>query len=301
MFFASSRKKQAYEKIILISSMGRSGSTLFSNLVNCTSDFKEVFEPFFPEKVKAAKPFIYPKYLAPDNDDRRYLKPAKKILEGFARNKWIDQAKSNRAAKRLLIKDIRTNLFLKWIDAHFPEVEIILLMRNPFAVVSSWIRANFGVGSVARERILSQDDLMRDHLSPFKEEYLAIDDTFLRLIFFWCIYYYVPLQQFDSKNITIAFYENLVTNANKEMEIIGKRLSLGIQYTCANEVVKIPSRMTMKGRDTKDIGRIDRWSQGIETPIIDKSFNILSLFGMDKFYARNGMPDKAAVLEFLNS
>jgi len=281
--------------------MGRSGSTLFANLINCTSDFREIFEPFFPDKVEEAKPFVYPKYLPPDKNDKRYLKPAKKIFSGSLKNKWTDQSNANYASNRLLIKAIRSNLFLKWINAHFPEIEIILLMRNPFAVVKSWIAANFGDGQLGRERLLSQEDLVEDYLLPFKDEYLAINNTFLRLLFFWCIYYHIPLKQFDSKNITIVFYEHLITDTKAELALVNSRLSLDIDYQRANEVVKIPSHTTRKYGDIKRLGKIDLWSEGIETSIIDEAYRIMNLFSMDTFYGPNGMPNRDAVLEFLNT
>ncbi|GAX62974.1 sulfotransferase [Candidatus Scalindua japonica] len=292
--------KKDYNKTILISSMGRSGSTLLNNLLNCNSDFRGIFEPFFPEKVALAKPFIYPLYIRPENKDRKYLVPARKILTGTVKNQWTEELNTNQSSKKLLIKDIRINLFLKWINTHFPNIEIILLMRNPFAVADSWINANFGDGSRSRSRIIAQKELINDFLQPFKHDYLAIDDAYLRAIFFWCIYYYVPLKQFNPKDISIICYENLITNLDEELRYIINNLHIEIDFKHANQVLNKPTHTTRKSSDLlKPSNTIRSWANLISNSTIDRGYEIMSLFNMENFYRNDGTPDKHAIVHYL--
>jgi hypothetical protein len=100
---------------ILLSSLGRSGSTLVSNILNYKNDYRIIFEPFKQEKVKLAADFIYPTYVDPSDTSESISVSMHKILTGRVRSWWTDKPNEKIITTQRLIKDIYTNLMLGWI------------------------------------------------------------------------------------------------------------------------------------------------------------------------------------------
>jgi len=151
---------------ILISSMGRSGSTWLTNLLSLDRHFQVVFEPFFPAKVKEAVPFGYYRYLTKEVKSVELLEAASKIFDGKVKNNWTKRDYSGEG-EGLMIKSIRANLMISWVNHHFPDIKTILLVRDPFQVASSWERLGWGKipfsDSTDLEVILNQTQLINDY------------------------------------------------------------------------------------------------------------------------------------------
>ncbi|MEP7318835.1 MAG: hypothetical protein ABI921_08830, partial [Panacibacter sp.] len=109
-----------YQNSVLLSSLGRSGSTLVSDIINYNNDYRIIFEPFKHDMVQLARPFVYPTYVAPHINDTVYLKAIDSILTGNIRGAWPDKDNRKIIASKRIIKDIRTNLMLDWIHIHYP-------------------------------------------------------------------------------------------------------------------------------------------------------------------------------------
>lgn len=207
----------AVKNTILLSSMGRSGSTWISSLINFSNTHREIFEPFLPIRVPEANVFEYTQYLNPFSDSTTHFHAAKLILEGrLSRQAWLDMGNQTFYSSKRLIKDIRTNLLLGWFNHWFPDMKIVLLIRNPFSVVQSYMDLNWGIEPCGSRReidiLLSQRNLIHDYpliQRNFKE--IDPNDTFETLMFQWCVLHYVPLQQIRSMPIHITFYEHYIS------------------------------------------------------------------------------------------
>lgn len=287
--------KIGIQDTILLSSMGRSGSTMLSNIINYDNTHRILFEPFQDERVSEAKDFVYPLYLRPDNDEQRYLTAAHKILLGKVHSKWIDRENKTIFPKRRLIKDIRTNLFLKWIHNGFPNMKIILLLRHPCAVVSSWLNMNFGDGLRLRHRLLTNSSFVDDMDNNILSEYHKAKTSFERLIFFWCIFYYIPFQQFDKDELHIVFYEDLIIDPANEFKNLFSFLDRDYSEREVLNILAEPSSTTNKDKKyfTKGDVNIVGWQKKFSTQQIDRAYEIMSLFGMEKLYNRKtSIPNK---------
>jgi hypothetical protein len=150
------------EDTVFLASMGRSGSTFLSNIINYDNRFRVMFEPFRYDVVDEAKDFVYPLYLRPDTNKSNYFSSLQKIISGKVHSEWIDKENNRIFPKARLIKDIRVNFFLKWIQNNTPGMKIILLLRHPCAVVNSWIEAGFGDGLKSRTILLENPHFVAD-------------------------------------------------------------------------------------------------------------------------------------------
>src|SRR5215467_15485445 len=79
------------EDSVLLAGSGRTGTTWASNVLNWRNDYRYLYEPFHGGHVELTSSFTPHKYLRPDDDDPRYVQPARRIFTGRIRNWWIDQ------------------------------------------------------------------------------------------------------------------------------------------------------------------------------------------------------------------
>lgn len=283
---------------VVLASMGRSGSTFLANIINCENKYRILFEPFFSEKVSEAIDFVYPLYLRPDVDDHKYLAPAQMILGGYIHSPWIDKECGSGYPDQLLIKDIRINLFLKWLHNKFHQPKIILLLRHPCAVVQSWLACNFGDGTVARERILSSTSLMEDYVTQsIRAEYAKADTAYERLVFFWCLYNQVPLHQFKNEDICVVFYENLFLDAEVELSRLFSFLGMAPSQIAIDKAMTRPSSTTLKNSEylaTND--NVNGWRKMVSATDVRRAYEIMAMFGMETLYcSETSVPNRSSL------
>ena len=109
---------------ILVSGMGRSGTTWLSELLGSNPRIRVLFEPFLPAKVPEAAPFGYLPYIPPNNRETELVKAARNIFCGRVSGAWVGDQDASEGDHVILVKDIRTNLMLAWLAAVVPGIKI---------------------------------------------------------------------------------------------------------------------------------------------------------------------------------
>ena len=132
-----------YRNTVFLAGTERSGTTWVSDIINYKREYRYIFEPFRPAKVDICRDFAPRQYIRPENDDHRFVQAAEAILSGRIRNGWTDKYHRRFVSSKRLVKDVRANLFLKWIHCHFPNMPIILLLRHPCAVARTHRRCRW--------------------------------------------------------------------------------------------------------------------------------------------------------------
>jgi hypothetical protein len=291
------------ENAVFLAGVGRSGTTWISDIINYKNEYRYIFEPFHPYRVRLVRDFQYIQYLRPGNHEPRYLEPAKAVLSGRVRDRWTDVANKKIFARKRLIKDIRANLLLKWIHSNFPAIPIILLFRHPCAVANSWMKLGWGQEDLGSrtdiEVCLSQEELMQDYLEPFREDLEHAQSDFEKHVFIWCMQYYVPLKQFKRGEIHLCFYENFCKNPYEEIQslfsFLGKKFDE--QVLCG---LRTPSSLTRKDSAiVKGTSLIDSWREHVSAQDLKNALKILNLFGLEQIYSGDSMPNPAAAYELL--
>ena len=280
---------------VFLAGSGRGGTTWVSEIINYTGEYRYVFEPFHPGKVDICKNFRSKQYLRPDDGREEYLAPARVVLTGGLRSRWTDRFHRKFVARRRLIKDIRANLLLGWMHANFPGMPIILLLRHPCAVVAS--RLALGWKDNLSDT-MGQDDLVEDFLRPVEPEIRDARDAFERHLFLWCIENYVPLRQFAPGEIHLAFYENFLVHPDEEID----RLFSFLGEDFDERVYRTLKRASPLSR--KDAGSeapsVDAWRRHLTGARLERTTEILSLFGLQHVYGEGAMPDPSGAYALMD-
>ena len=287
-----------YRNSIFLAGSGRSGTTWVSDIINYNNEYRYVFEPFHPEKVKICEVFEHKQYLRPEDQREEFLRPARTILSGRLKSRWADRFHSRFLSGRRLIKDIRANLMLGWIHANFPEMPIVFLLRHPCAVANSKIKLGWKPDI---NELLSQRELVEDFLKPFEDEMRSAKTDFERHVLSWCVENYVPLAQLKRGEVHLAFYENLSENPRGEVgrlfAFLGKDFDEGVF-----ERMKKPSLLSREGSAVLSGGRLaDSWQKHVTAAQLERAVEILGLFRLNAVYSEKTMPDASSAFALMGT
>ncbi len=272
---------------VFIAGSGRSGTTWLQETINYDNQYRIMFEPFRSTRVGTLRQWNYRQYLREDDQDPLHLEPARRILAGRIRNRWIDKYNQSIYSRQRIIKDIRTQFLLGWLKRQFPDLPIVMIMRHPGAVTSSQLRLNW---DTHLEELLCQDALLEDHLGPFESQLRRAADAFERHVFLWCAENYVPLRQLEHQQFHLVFYENLLTDPEREF---GKIFAyLGVPEPAGGlPTIARPSMSSQDDSDRVTAGNSLRaWRRELSPGQVDRLLEILGLFGLDRLYDDSYMP-----------
>ncbi len=282
---------------IFIAGMGRSGTTWLSELINYKQNYRDIFEPFLPYKVPIANSFKYLQYLNQNNQDAQLINSAKTILSGKFRSNWTDVNRYRFITTKRIIKDIRANLMLKWLIQIRPGMPLLLLIRHPFAVIDSYKTLGWGIeagGDTSDfDRIIGQNQLLND-FPIIQNNLIKIDknDYFSKLLFQWCVLYYVPLKQLNSDDYKIVFYENLLLHPEKTLKDIFHYIGQRFDKNRILDIIQRPSITNYRKTDftINPSDNIQKWKKSFIKSDIEKAHELIKKFDLDYLYDNDGFP-----------
>ncbi|MBC5824887.1 MAG: sulfotransferase [Candidatus Eremiobacteraeota bacterium] len=309
---------------IFISSGARTGSTWVSQLVNYRNEYRFLYEPFFirPLGFPALQQFLPDKriqYLRPNNDDRKLISQAEYILSGRFRHPHVDQYNTKFVCARRLVKEVQSNLWVKWLKTHFPSLPIILLLRHPIPTIRSRYADYFRVppsyrGDVdvdpGRRRsryldlVFGQKDLVDDHLASMRSQLESADTVMEQRTVIWCIQNYVPLRQFQRGEIFITFYENYCIEPEKEIRRLNAYLGQKIDDSSLSRFLtrlrKPSANSKLKAEMLDGWKMVTSWQKKATAQDISQTAAVLKLFGLDAVYsAADPLPNADGAAELL--
>lgn len=227
--------------VLLIVSLGRSGSTLLADLLVELMHSRLIFEPLHPKKGPFKERFIYPDFIGVNVENSK-TKNLQRVLFSNYRSYWTDNHNRHKVCSGRVIKMVRGNMLVPWISTNLPEVKIVILIRNPLNTIESWYRSGWNPKK-GKEHILNNSELLKAYLPKGSLElYEQEQDYFLNCFHFWSINYHIALQH--EASIQLIKFEDLVSEDNKAKErIFGILENLGVKYSrnIHHKVVSKPS------------------------------------------------------------
>ena len=306
-------------KTLFLSSGARTGSTWVSEIINFENDYRFMFEPFSmvvplrPSWAPRLEPDDRLRYIRPECEDADLVEQAARVVSGRFRHPVVDQYNYNMrvAFDRRLLKETKSNLFLKWLHRRFPQMRLLLLMRHPIPTVLSRLH---DVAEIDRSRrdaeyrslIFGQPELVEDHLAPFRAVLESATTVVEQRLAVWCVQNYVPLRQFAAGEVHVMFYETMCVDPEGELRRLHAYLGQDFddeKLARAKRRLRRPSstihRDVKKFPDGWDV--ISRWQSEVTVDDVEAAKRMLSAFGLDAIYGDGPMPNADASVALMRT
>lgn len=275
---------------VLLAGSGRSGTTWMSQIINHGNPYRDIFEPLHPQHVAQVRDWPAMRYLQAKQRDSDEGQLVRSLLAGQVRSRWTDRYNRKHLAKRRLIKAIRTNLMLGWIQHNCPQVKLLFAMRHPCAVVHSRVKLRW---DTHLDELLAQDDLMRDHLEPYRETIERAehdDDTWAKHLAMWCIENVVALRELSPGDAHLLRYEDLCEHFDAEVD----GLFAFLDRPVPNRIHDVARQRSAHFRRDSAIlnggNLVGDWQRHVAPIHIDRMLDMLATFGLGHLYDENAMP-----------
>ena len=199
-----------------------------------------------------------------------------------------------------ITKFIRANLMLDWLSSNF-DARIAFIVRHPGAVAASKIlAAGFEGGKVwdfygpdEQQKLLQyqQDDqLKKDYLEKYFNIFTEKLSPVAGHTVIWCIENMLPIYRLQQKNKYVFFYEDIITNPEKEFNRMVRLF--GLKNKPADSSIKRPSQQAsqeMKNNSQSD-SPLTRWMAKFTRRELSEIDTILKFFNVSIYNAYEPMP-----------
>ncbi len=271
---------------IIVAGSGRSGTTWLGDIIGSGPGFLSLFEPFDHRHVPDIDTSLLRLYIRATTKAHYLDDTIGKVLQGEIKNEWILSQNKRTLAWRILIKEIRMNLFLGYLKNRFGN-KIVFIIRHPCATVLSRLEQNW---STHLDHFLIQEDLMNDYLYPFENLINESKNDLEKHTIMWCVENLIPLKQLGIKQLIFCTYENLVINGIEEIHKIFKRVGLKFR----NDIHRIFSKPSKLSNPQKarvyDFNRLTYWKEKLYKNEIASILKIAEHFEID-IYTDDAMPN----------
>jgi hypothetical protein len=281
---------------IFLAGTGRSGTTWLAEMIDYQIPSRLMFEPFFLNKIFPASRFHLFQYMRPEQEDRELYNYAHEVLTGKIRDQRIDWHNKRLFTHSRIIKEIRANLFLKWLHDRFPQVPLVFVIRHPCAVALS--RKELGWDTDADiEPFLRQENLIADYLENKLDLIHSLKTDIEKHALVWSISNLVPLSQFEPDELNTVFYENLCLKPEYELAKVFKVLDQRHLYITGMDVQRPSVTTTLTSAVVTGEDKVSRWKSHLKSSEIDSILNIVQEFGLGYLYGDAVTPRESARLE----
>lgn len=289
---------------VILSGVARSGTTWVRNLLTTLPEYSYLNEPLHPDWFPGANELDYRNgtYMSKEknwSEGKRYFQ---EVLTGKVKrpNPYFNIEPSvslNRLfANKLVVKFIRGNRILPWIDEKFDLRCIFLLIRHPCAVIKSQLKSDiYG----RKEEFLDKETLLEevkniDSIQPIDYDFFRknLDSIASKLAFIWSVDNLVPLSHSFSNKFKIITYENVFLNGREEMDDIFEMLDGDKVPSKAIDLLNTPSRTSDKSKDFLENQRkqLSSWKRELTSDQIEDILMVTSELGID-LYGKDLLPD----------
>jgi len=270
----------------------RSGTTWVAEVLSAASDTRFIMEPFDERCSQFRGGMPDATYLAPDAQNERLGFFADKVFSGQLRSKWTDQYNHAHHPVRRVVKDVRTVALLGWLNARYPEMPVIYVLRHPFA--TAWSMASLGWGA--------HGDLLRphgrlDHLEPH-ERTLLLRQAFLAEVTRWCVEQSRGLRHLTPAT-NVVYYESIVEHPSEAFSSMATYLSGRSRAWSGWQpdptTFAKPSATSVRRAAPSDATQwVESWQGELAPDAVSEALTIVEEFGLSDLYDLGPTPKIAA-------
>ena len=272
-------------RTILLAGSGRSGTTWLANIIAANPTVRVIFEPFDNRQVEEMADLPLSAYSRRDDVSPIRSAAVGDALAGRINTPWTNRLGHRVWAPRRVVKSIRANSMLAWIDRQFKPV-ILYMLRHPCSVVLSRMRLSWDTHI---DEMLDQQALVDDYLTPYLPLIQSARTPVQRQAIMWCLENVVALNQMPEQTWTVVTYEQLVTNPDRQIRRVLNAVDVAATPLLArairrNSVVTRPDSPILSGNSP-----ITEWQNSLTSREISDIVAIVADFDID-IYDRDPMP-----------
>lgn len=295
----------ASQPTVALTGAPRSGTTWLLEMLERTTGARRIYEPCHLAKMKRRKIELgWRPWLPPEADHpalRHYLSDlfsGREIsLGSMVGNLDYSPLAVFAFAKRLLfapgtvIKFCRVQRLLPWITERF-DVPIILLIRNPLAVVASQMASPLW----DYERIVSSPPAgfpeLREAFPQLMDYACSLTHAEEIMASVWAFDYLIPFSQWDKLDGTrLVAYEDLVQHPGRTLRKVINHFGLPSNES-HEEFFRQPSASTEPGSNVlQGNNPLTTWRQRLTAEEVDRILAVVRRFGLD-FYGQGLVPNR---------
>lgn len=273
-------------RTVILAGSGRSGTTWLGNIIAANPNFRIIFEPFEQNHVPQAAILPRRSYARPSNTYPEWIPFVKDALSGKINNKWIQRDGNRWWAPRILVKEIRANLMLGWIDRTF-HPKIVFIIRHPCAVVLSRLKLKW---TINLSGLLLQSELVADYLDPFVDLILRAKTEAQKQAVLWSVENLVPLSQLREFGWIFCTYEHLYCDPDNEVNRILKGLEIRKTVLTQRAIRQVSMVTRSDSPIVKRENPLAEWQKRLTKKETDDILRVVEAFGIN-LYCDAVMPD----------
>lgn len=296
---------------VVISGSPRSGTTWLAELVSTLPGYTLVDEPLhlrWPD-VKAAGIRDWRTYISSDSMQPRAHTYLERVLRAqvpsnrqFEAQHPVGQLFELVFGSRNVVKLVRGNRMLGWIQAQFQPRGTILIVRHPCAVVASQLKYKHPGWRKTKapppEHLQSAFGgwIPDSMFSRFESTLAAVDSTASRLAAVWCLDTYLALYDPEPFQGIVTTYEGLLTKPEKEISRIFHELGSAVPPDVLPALDERSSSASADLKTTDVEAQLGKWKSKLQSGQIEDVIRIVDGFGL-KFYSDKLEPDYSSLQE----
>lgn len=268
---------------------GRSGSSWIASLLTAACAYRQLFEPFHPTEVQNFGDYRLNHFQQLGSRNEPLRAKLRCVFEGRIWNRRVNQDSGKIIHDGLLAKDVFATLLAPWAVENFPQVKLVLTVRNPFAVALSKTRKPHWRWTDGPAELLNQQPLVDAHLARYVDflSYIeARSDPVLNHIAVWAILHRCFFRDFDARRLHIMIYRRTLGDPSGEierlLEYLGKKRDV---LHFARELIERPARYSEAASVAAVRQSRDRnWAEQLSADQVAVGNEILARFGLAGLY-----------------
>jgi hypothetical protein len=258
---------------MVIAGSGRGGTTWVGALFAARPHTLTLFEPWDRRHVPGfPSPFVRT-YIPPDATAHPCDSAFADALCGRSQTDWTLAHNTARLATRVVVKEIRANLYLGYLARRF-QPRLLWLIRHPCAVVHSRLRLGW---DTHLDDFLLQPALMRDHLDPFADRLRAATSPLERHTLTWIVENWVPWRDLRPEQAAVAHYEDVVEDPLHHHARIAARWGVRLPPPADP---RRPSGTAHQSPATASADYLGGWRTELAPRDIDRILSLVHAFGI---------------------
>jgi hypothetical protein len=290
------------DKIFIIFSEARSGTTWLAELLKVGLDASILWEPLHPQRGLISSKYGRRPYWT-ENNRNDLIYRLKKIFSGIGINSWTSKMENNlipfySASKPLLIKFTRVNRLLPEMFNHFQfKHKPVLLVRHPAAVFLSQFKT---FGHPVEGFYWSgnkKDEVFADPRYPKHKDFInGLEELIYKEFAVYCMNnHHIYNNEIDSDKYFVILYEELLLNPLDALKTVTENWKLNderIRHKIDSQQVEFADANT---KNSNIELQLSKWKNTLSDGDKIKFQSILDHFQINTYNMKNSLPVKSKI------